>query len=371
MKQSSFYANYKIGPKIGSGSFGRIFAATNPLTGEQVAIKIEPKNCSNPQLVHENALYKIISDKNPTAVGIPRIHLCTSQSDYINLVMELLGPSLEDKFNLCGRKFSLKTVLMLAKQMIARLDFIHSCGVVHRDIKPENFAVGLGKNQDIIYLIDLGLSRVFMKDGRHIDLVYGKKLIGTARYASINAHKGITQSRRDDLESIGYVWIYFLKGRLPWQGLQTNEKSQRYDLIKEKKIETPVSDLCEGLPIEFAEYLTYVKSLKFEEEPNYEKLYALFEKLFEKEGFVEDFDYDWKSIKTEPVIKNNGTMVTTEGFRESEFLGTQMEEMKQNTANKTLMQQKASNYTTKSTGNTNKNNDKTSKACLPIFSCFT
>lgn len=370
MKQSSFYSNYKIGAKIGSGSFGRIFSATNPLTGEQVAIKIESKEAKNPQLVHEYELYKILLKNNPEPEGIPRIHLCTTQSDYVNLVMELLGPSLEDKFNLCGRKFSLKTVLMLAFQMLARLEYIHSCGLIHRDIKPENFLLGVGKNQDKVYIIDFGLSRPYLKDGKHIEFIVGKKLIGTARYASINTHRGITQSRRDDLESVGYIWIYFLKGKLPWQGLKATERTQRYDKIKEKKIETSIAELCQDLPPEFAEYLTYVRNLNFEEEPDYARLQTLLRTLFNEKGFVEDFDYDWKSIKPDPVTKPADTKRIFKEVRvDGENAMLTKEETKQNNQSTKPLVQKASNVPIKNTGSNQKNNHK-SKACWPLFNCF-
>ena len=144
--------------------------------------------------------------------------------------MELLGKSLEDIFQEQKKKFSIKTVSMLAIQMLERIEFIHSKFIIHRDIKPDNFVMGLDKKNYIVHILDFGLSKKYrsIKTRQHIKFTSNKKLTGTARYASINALKGNEQSRRDDLEAIGYVLMYFLKGSLPWQGLQVNKGEDRY-----------------------------------------------------------------------------------------------------------------------------------------------
>ena len=133
------------------------------------------------------------------------------------MVMDIMGPSLEDLFKFCEKKLSLKTVLMLAEQMVLRIRFIHTMRFLHRDIKPDNFLMGASNEErNRVYIIDLGLAKKYIqKDGTHIKWRDGKSLTGTARYASIATHKGIEQSRRDDLESLGYVLLYFLKGKLP------------------------------------------------------------------------------------------------------------------------------------------------------------
>jgi len=187
------------------------------------------------------------------------------------MVMDLLGPSLEDLFNLCNRKFSVKTVLMLADQMIARIELLHSKSFVHRDIKPDNFLIGVGKRRNQIYMIDFGLAKMYrdLKTHQHIPYKGNKLLTGTARYASVNTHLGIEQGRRDDLESLGYVLMYFLRGSLPWQGLHATDKKHKYDLISEKKMSTPVETLCQSFPQEFVLYLNYTRSLRFDDKPDY------------------------------------------------------------------------------------------------------
>ncbi|XP_058810616.1 casein kinase I-like [Phymastichus coffea] len=286
---------YRLGRKIGSGSFGDIYLGTNISTGEEVAIKLECIKTRHPQLHIESRFYKMMQG----GVGIPTIKWCGSEGDYNVMVMELLGPSLEDLFNFCSRRFSLKTVLLLADQLISRTDYIHSRNFIHRDIKPDNFLMGLGKKGNLVYIIDFGLAKKY-RDGRtnkHIPYRENKNLTGTARYASVNTHLGVEQSRRDDLESLGYVLMYFNRGSLPWQGLKAATKRQKYERISEKKMSTPIEELCKGYPVEFATYLKYCKELKFEGKPDYSYLRHLFRTLFHSQGFTYDYVFDWNMLK--------------------------------------------------------------------------
>eukprot|EP00825_Cyclidium_porcatum_P048235 TRINITY_DN803_c0_g1_i2.p1 TRINITY_DN803_c0_g1~~TRINITY_DN803_c0_g1_i2.p1 ORF type:complete len:468 (-),score=109.82 TRINITY_DN803_c0_g1_i2:99-1502(-) len=227
--------------------------------------------------------------------GIPTLYWFGQAQGCNALVMDLLGPSLEDLFNLCQRKFSLKTVLMLTDQLIQRVEAVHSKRYIHRDIKPDNFLIGLGKKSNTLYVIDYGLGKKYQdsKTHQHIPYRENKNLTGTARYASVNAHLGIEQSRRDDLEGIGYVIIYLLKGYLPWQGIKANNKQEKYNKIMEKKMSTPVEILCKGLPIEFSTYLNYCRSLRFEDKPDYLYLRKMFKDLFYREGYEWDYVFDW------------------------------------------------------------------------------
>ncbi|XP_041363745.1 casein kinase I-like isoform X4 [Gigantopelta aegis] len=286
---------YRLGRKIGSGSFGDIYLGTDISNGEEVAIKLECVKTKHPQLHIESKIYRMMQG----GVGIPTIKWCGAEGDYNVMVMELLGPSLEDLFNFCSRKFSLKTVLLLADQLISRIEYIHSKNFIHRDVKPDNFLMGLGKKGNLVYIIDFGLAKKY-RDARthqHIPYRENKNLTGTARYASINTHLGIEQSRRDDMESLGYVFMYFLRGSLPWQGLKAATKRQKYERISEKKMSTPIEELCKGFPSEFATYLNFCRSLRFDDKPDYSYLRQLFRNLFHRQGFTYDYVFDWNMLK--------------------------------------------------------------------------
>lgn len=211
--------------------------------------------------------------------------------------MDLLGYSLEDLFNRCGRRFSLKTVLMIADQVLLRLEYIHSKSFIHRDIKPDNFLIGLARRSNIVYFIDFGLAKRYRDPKTHVHIMYreNKHLTGTPRYASINNHLGIEQSRRDDLESLGYVFMYFLRGSLPWQGLRANTKKQKYQKIMEKKMATPVDLLCKGFPDEFRIYFEYCRALRFADKPDYSYLRRLFKDLALRNEIEYDGNFDWRT----------------------------------------------------------------------------
>jgi len=299
---------YRLLRKIGSGSFGDIYLGLNINNGMEVAIKVESLTARHPQLKYESRIYRVLMG----APGIPNVRHFGPVNKFNVLVMDLLGPSIEDLFNFCGRKFSIKTVLMLADQMISRLEYVHSKSLIHRDIKPDNFLMGIGRHCNKLYIIDFGLAKQYRdtRTGRHIPYRDDKNLTGTARYASINAHSGIEQSRRDDLEGLGYVIMYLNLGVLPWQGMKAKTKKQKYDKIKEKKMSTQTDALCAGFPGEFADYLNYTRSLKFNDDPNYEHLRKMFRSLSERLNLVYDYQFDWsirqndkkqESTKPEPI----------------------------------------------------------------------
>ena len=210
--------------------------------------------------------------------------------------MELLGESLEKKLNKSNRKLSLLTVLMIGEQLVTRLEFIHSKNYLHRDIKPDNFLVGRGNKSSIIYAIDFGLAKKYKdsKTGLHIPYRDGKNLTGTARYASINTHLGMEQSRRDDIEAVGYMLLYFLKGSLPWQGMVLKDPKKKYDKIKQLKYDIKLEDLCAGQPIELVKFIQYARDMKFEDKPDYNYLRNLLRKAATNNGLHFDpSKFDW------------------------------------------------------------------------------
>ncbi|XP_055829502.1 casein kinase 1-like protein 6 isoform X1 [Solanum dulcamara] len=286
---------FKLGRKIGSGSFGELYLGVNIQNGEEVAIKLESVKTKHPQLHYESKIYMLLQG----GTGIPNLKWFGVEGEYNVMVIDLLGPSLEDLFNYCNRKFTLKTVLMLADQLINRVEYMHSRGFLHRDIKPDNFLMGLGRKANQVYAIDFGLAKKYrdLQTHKHIPYRENKNLTGTARYASANTHLGVEQSRRDDLESLGYVLMYFLRGSLPWQGLKAGTKKQKYDKISEKKMSTPIEVLCKSYPLEFVSYFHYCRSLRFEDKPNYSYLKSLFRDLFIREGYQFDYVFDWTILK--------------------------------------------------------------------------
>ncbi|KAJ3185783.1 casein kinase I [Gaertneriomyces sp. JEL0708] len=292
---------------------------------KRVAIKFEPRKAETPQLRDEYRMYKLMSG----TVGVPQCYHFGSEGLHSVLVIDLLGPSIEDLFELCGRKFSVKTVCMLAKQLIRRIQSVHQANFVYRDVKPDNFLIGRVPRHDEkitddpnhpdpysivanhtkenpsptsqISIVDFGMVKQYRdpRTGIHIPFREKKSLSGTARYMSINTHLGREQGRRDDMEALGHVFFYLLNGHLPWQGLKANSNRQKYERIGEVKQAVKVGDLGVPNPEEFVYYLEYARQMGFDEEPNYDGACDLIDEVMKHNGWEDDGLYDWMYVLDE------------------------------------------------------------------------
>jgi len=258
---------YKIINKIGEGSFGQIFKGQNIRTYELVAIKMESIESDTKLLKNESIIYQYLNGLN----GVPSVKWFGKDDNYYYMVINLLGDSLQ---NIKNQKelFSLKLTLQIGFQVLNLLKLIHEKGLVHRDIKPDNFLIGLNSNVKSIYIIDFGFCKTYSLIQNNE--LRSNSLIGSPMYASINAHKLLDLTRRDDLESLGYMLAYFYLGSLEWEGnnLYTNEE---YVYLKNKLVEN------ECLPEVLVNYIKYVRSLEFEEKPNYELFMDYFRREIE------------------------------------------------------------------------------------------
>ena len=288
---------YILKKRIGGGSFGEIYRGTDSQTNEDVAVKLEKVDCSHPQLLSEAKILKYLK----TSKGISKVHWFGTEGLFNIMVIDLLGRSLEDCFVDCRRQFSLKTTVQLAAQMMTRIEHVHSRDYLHRDIKPDNFLTGPDDKPAVIYLIDFGLSKRYrdVKTKQHIPYKEGRTLTGTARYASVGSHMGIEQGRKDDIEAISYVLLYFLLGQLPWQGIHVPNKQEKYHRICDMKMNLNHS-ILKGHPGEFLQMLNYSKSLKFEDKPDYDYIQNLFKQVAQREQMEFDGVFDWTEETVSP-----------------------------------------------------------------------
>ena len=293
-----FFKKYRCIQKIGKGSFGFVYKAE--YDNKYYALKFENNSNGNNLLEHESSIMLYIKGPN-----IPYIKTYGTSGAFNILVMQLLGKNLQSLLIEMGGSFSIKTVCILAYQMISILERIHNKNIIHRDIKPENFLMGLDNNSKFLYLSDFGLSKSYNQNSttHYTPNKEGKKLTGTPRYASINAMRCLEQSPRDDLESIGYILVYLLKGELPWQNIIAKNKTEKIKKLLVKKIEICSSDLCLGLPNKIEKYIDYCRNLEFEDVPDYQMLKNLFIQILQQNKQEFDYIYDWSKSDVSGKLK--------------------------------------------------------------------
>ncbi|EJW01548.1 CK1/CK1 protein kinase [Edhazardia aedis USNM 41457] len=273
IKELEKHIDYKFKHRIGKGSFGTVYQVADS-KNRTFALKIEETNLLQvSQLENEYKVYVKMQGNE----GVPKVYYHGEKGNIKYIIMELLDTSLSDILEK-GEQFHLKTISLIGRKLICIIENLHRNHYLYRDMKPENIMTKKGE----IFLIDYGMCKKYIVNGEHIPFIKGKVLTGTARYTSINTHKGYEQSRRDDLEGIAYVLIYLIKGgELPWMGIPAPSRKEKYAKIGMRKEEVSINDLCDGIEGKefFIEYLEYVRKLGFYENPDYEKCKGIFIKM--------------------------------------------------------------------------------------------
>ena len=294
---TTFFKKYKPFYQKAHGSFSIIYEGINIETNEHVAIKLEPRNAQSENLLLQNEIFYLYKLRH--CPGIVKI-ITTGRTKKYNILIEpLLGGTLYSLYLDQNKNFTLKDICLISLQCISRLESVHNKGIIHCDIKPENFCVGL-RDKRIIYLIDFGISKKYRSDRtkKHIQFNITKTMCGTARYASMNALSGLQLSRRDDLESLSYMILYFLTKKLPWQGITAKSLVTRYKKIYEKKSELEKWDKFLSLPIQIQNFIKYCRNLGFSEDPNYKLMKNFFYDLMKQNDYIDDKNFSWIDDKS-------------------------------------------------------------------------
>ena len=289
--------NYLRHERIGKGAFGVVYRARNMTTGVDVAAKFEAADAEHPMLAHEAEVYRAVGSVPGTlwTTGFARPRWTGRVNGDVVLVLDLLGPTVEELFERRGRRFELKTIVRLAIQALTRLEHIHSRGFVHRDIKPDNLMMGLGRNSGTLHVADFGCATRYCNRITKIHYPHdaGHGLTGTLDFASTFTHRGIRASRRDDLESLAYTLVYLAKGSLPWQHVSGETEDEDISVVSDSKHQTTTTELCDGLPHEFVALTDYAKGLEFQTTPDYGQLRDLFRNLLDSWGYERGERFEW------------------------------------------------------------------------------
>lgn len=274
---------YILHEELGKGSFGTVYRSTDHNNNEY-AIKFEDKSDLKEHLAKEYLIYSSLKKSR----NFPKIYHYGEYKNSRILVMQRLGVSLKQLFTNRNYFFNMNTISNIAVQVLYRLQELHDKGWLHQDIKPENILIDNTLGQKI-YLVDYGTSGFWWDNEHktHVEEVHSNKIVGTARYSSLGNHKGINQSRRDDLESLGYMLVYFIKKRLPWQGISTKTFRQKWREVRKIKEKTRIEVLCKGLPYCFSLYFYHITTIRFQDTPNYSYLRDLF-----RHNITSDFNWD-------------------------------------------------------------------------------
>lgn len=267
---------YKVVDKLTNGSFGTIYKGQNIRTDELVAIKLELKNSDSKSLKNEAKIYQYLGKLE----GFPQLKWFGSTDKITYLVIDFLGAPLSKMIHVYTR-FSLKTTLSLGIQIIRIIQSLHDHLLLHRDIKPENLLFGFKYSTNKLHLIDFGFAKRYNYDGKHIEETNISRIVGSPSFVSLNVHRLIEPSRRDDLESCIYVIMFMLYGQLEWGFVNDYNEMAR------------LKSYTSQLPLFIQTMLNYVRGLSFSEQPNYDYLINILVSTYETNGFINDGNYEW------------------------------------------------------------------------------